>query len=311
MHSTTTAGGMSPSELAECRENLKRQWENRQVDKELLQRAWQAAHHVATVLYQDYGASKVAVFGSLAERELFSKNSDIDIIVWGISYNKCLDVLWNTEGISSEFKIDLIDFETSNELFRERILNQAIQIDKGEKDVLKLMKKTNATICTEAEGTYEVNRDKLIQRISDERIKIERTVRGIAHALQDIDVVAENHRKYVEKTIASDLAEIYRGIENIFERIAREVDMQMPSGSKWHRDLLDQMAERREKRPPVISQKTTRRLKRLLKFRHRVNHIYRYELIYEKAEKHAKRVGKLFDNVTEELDAFTAFLSET
>ena len=311
MHSTTTAGGMSPSELAECRENLKRQWENRQVDEELLQRAWQAAHRVATVLYQDYGASKVAVFGSLAERELFSKNSDIDIIVWGISYNKCLDVLWNTEGISSEFKIDLIDFETSNELFRERILNQAIQIDKGEKDVLKLMKKTNATICTEAEGTYEVNRDKLIQRISDERIKIERTVRGIAHALQDIDVVAENHRKYVEKTITSDLAEIYRGIENIFERIAREVDMQMPSGSKWHRDLLDQMAERREKRPPVISQKTTRRLKRLLKFRHRVNHIYRYELIYEKAEKHAKRVGKLFDNVTEELDAFTAFLSET
>ena len=311
MHSTTTAGGMSPSELAKCRENLKRQWENRQVDEELLQRAWQAAHRVATVLYQDYGASKVAVFGSLAERELFSKNSDIDIIVWGISYNKCLDVLWNTEGISSEFKIDLIDFETSNRLFRERILNQAIQIDKGEKDVLKLMKKTNATICTETEGTYEVNRDKLIQRISDERIKIERTVRGIAHALQDIDVVAENHRKYVEKTIASDLAEIYRGIENIFERIAREVDMQMPSGSKWHRDLLDQMAERREKRPPVISQKTTRRLKRLLKFRHRVNHIYRYELIYEKAEKHAKRVGKLFDNVTEELDAFTAFLSET
>ena len=311
MHSTTTAGGMSPSELAECRENLKRQWENRQVDEELLQRAWQAAHRVATVLYQDYGASKVAVFGSLAERELFSKNSDIDIIVWGISYNKCLDVLWNTEGISSEFKIDLIDFETSNELFRERILNQAIQIDKGEKDVLKLIKKTNATICTEAEGTYEVNRDKLIQRISDERIKIERTVRGIAHALQDIDVVAENHRKYVEKTIASDLAEIYRGIENIFERIAREVDMQMPSGSKWHRDLLDQMAERREKRPPVISQKTTRRLKRLLKFRHRVNHIYRYELIYEKAEKHAKRVSKLFDNLTEELNAFTAFLSET
>ncbi len=311
MHSATTAGGMSPSELAKCRENLKRQWENRQVDEELLQRAWQAAHRVATVLYQDYGASKVAVFGSLAERELFSKNSDIDIIVWGISYNKCLDVLWNTEGISSEFKIDLIDFETSNRLFRERILNQAIQIDKGEKDVLKLMKKTNATICTETEGTYEVNRDKLIQRISDERIKIERTVRGIAHALQDIDVVAENHRKYVEKMIASDLAEIYRGIENIFERIAREVDMQMPSGSKWHRDLLDQMAERREKRPPVISQKTTRRLKRLLKFRHRVNHIYRYELIYEKAEKHAKRVGKLFDNVTEELDAFTAFLSET
>ena len=311
MHSTTTAGGMSSSELAECRENLKRQWENRQVDEELLQRAWQAAHRVATVLYQDYGASKVAVFGSLAERELFSKNSDIDIIVWGISYNKCLDVLWNTEGISSEFKIDLIDFETSNELFRERILNQAIQIDKGEKDVLKLIKKTNATICTEAEGTYEVNRDKLIRRISDERTKIERTVKRIQRALEKIDVLPVEAREFIERALAADLAEVYTGFEKIFERIANEVDKHIPSGGQWHNDLLTQMAERRSERPPVVSEVTRRRLRRLLKFRHKVNNIYGDELIYDRAEKHAKRVGKLFDNVTEELDAFTAFLSET
>ena len=40
MQNATTSGEMSPSELAECRENLKRQWENRRVDKELFQRAW-------------------------------------------------------------------------------------------------------------------------------------------------------------------------------------------------------------------------------------------------------------------------------
>ena len=34
MRRETTTSGMSASELAECRENLKRQWENRQVDKE-------------------------------------------------------------------------------------------------------------------------------------------------------------------------------------------------------------------------------------------------------------------------------------
>jgi hypothetical protein len=71
------------------------------------------------------------------------------------------------------------------------------------------------------------------------------------------------------------------------------------------------MAERRSERPPVVSEVTRRRLKRLLKFRHKVNNIYGDELIYDRAEKHAKRVSKLFDNVTEELDAFTAFLSET
>ena len=311
MHSATTAREMSPSELTECRENLRRQWENRKVDEKLLQRAWEAAHRVATVLYQDYSASKVAVFGSLTERECFTENSDIDMIVWGISYNKCLDALWETEGLSSEFKIDLIDFESSNGLFRQRILNQAIPIDKDETDILKLMNKTYSILYAETEGTYAVNRDRLIQRISDERTKIERTVRSITNALQDINVVAVNHRKYVEKTIASDLAEVYRGIEIIFERIAREVDMHMPSGDRWHNDLLTQMAEPKGERPPVISEKTCRKLKRLLKFRHRVNNIYRYELIYEKAEKHAKRVGKLFKNVSEELDAFATFLNET
>jgi predicted nucleotidyltransferase len=301
---------MSPSELAECRENLKRQWKNRRVDKELIQRAWEVVHRVATVLYQDFGAAKVAVFGSLAEQERFTKNSDIDIVVWGISYNKCLDALWETEGLNSEFKIDLIDFEISNDLFRERILRQAIPINRGEIDLFKLMNKIPATDIETGE-IYEVNRNRLIQRISDERRKISGTVRAIANALQDIEKAPPNYRKYIERTIAADLVEVYRGIEKIFERIANEVDMHTPSGGGWHNELLVQMSEPRGERPHVISQRTCRRLKRLLKFRHRVNNIYRYELIYEKASKHAERVSELFDNVSEELDVFTAFLIET
>ena len=164
---------------------------------------------------------------------------------------------------------------------------------------------------TENGETYTVNRDKLIQRIADERTKIDRTVRGIANALQDIEIIAANHKKYVEKTIASDLAEVYSGIERIFERIAREVDMQIPRGGRWHNDLLEQMAERRPERPPVISPNTLPRLKELLDFRHKVNNIYRDELIYEKAEEHAKPITELFTAVSEELDTFIDFLTET
>ena len=306
---TTTA--MSPSELAECRKNLRCQWENRKIDEKLLQRAWDAAYHIATVLYEDYGASKVAVFGSLTQPICFTEKSDVDIVVWGVSYNKCLDALWETEGLTTEFEIDLIDAKSISRLFRQRILNEAILIDKGETDRHRFFQKTNTTLSAETEGNYKVNRESLIQRISDERDKIERTVRGTKNALQDIDIVEQNHKKYVEKTIASDLVEIYSGIERIFERIAREVDKHIPSGSKWHRNLLAQMAEHRGKRKPIISKITERRLNRLLKFRHRMNNIYRYELIYEKAEKHAKRVSKLYDNLSKELDAFAAFLRET
>lgn len=307
MRRETTTSGMSPSELAECRENLKRQWENRQVDKELLQRAWETARRLAIVLYRDFGATKVAVFGSLTEPKRFRQNSDIDILVWGVSYDKCLDALWETKGLDPEFKIDIINFKSIDSLFRERILNQAIPIDEAGMDILTLV---NAPDPENGE-TYRVNRNKLIQRIADERRKIERTVRGIANALQDIEIIAANHRKYIEKTIASDLAEVYSGIERIFERIAREVDMQIPRGGRWHNDLLEQMAEQQPERPPVISPNTLPRLKELLDFRHKVNNIYRDELIYEKAEEHAKPIGDLFATVSKELDTLIAFLTET
>ena len=307
MRRAPTTGEMSPSELAECRENLKRQWENRRIDKQLLQRAWETAYRLATVLYRDFGATKVAAFGSLTEPERFTEHSDIDIVVWGVSYNKCLDALWETKGLNPEFKIDIINFKSINSLFRERILNQAIPIDKAGTNVLRLV---NGSTPENGE-IYIVNRTKLIQRISDERTKIERTVRGIANALQDIEIIAANHKKYVEKTIASDIAEVYSGIERIFERIAREVDMQMPRRSRWHNDLLEQMAERQPERPPVISSNTLPKLKELLNFRHKVNNIYRYELIYEKAEEHAKPIGDLFATVSKELDTLIAFLTET
>ena len=307
MQNATTIGKMSPSELAKCRENLKRQWENRRVDKALLHRAWETARRLATVLYRDFGATKVAAFGSLTEPERFTQNSDIDIVVWGVSYNKCLDALWETKGLSPEFKIDIINFKSINSLFRERVLSQAIPIDKTETDILRLVNASG----TENGETYTVNRDELIQRISDECTKIDRTIGSITELLQEIEVATPYHRKFFEELTAKKLAEVYSGIKRIFERIANEIDKHVPKGERWHTDLLTQMAERRPERPPVISEGTQRRLRQLLRFRHKVNNIYGDELIYEKAEKHAKRVGKLFESVTEELDAFNAFLSGT
>ncbi len=307
MHSAPTAREMSPSELAECRENLKHQWENRRVDKALLQRAWETARRLAAVLYQDFGATKVAAFGSLTEPERFTQNSDIDIVVWGVSYNKCLDALWETKGLSPEFRIDIINFKSINSSFRERVLSQAIPIDKAGMDILTLV---NASSPENGE-TYIVNRDELIRRISDERTKIDQTIGSITELLQEIEVATPYHRKFFEELTAKKLAEVYSGIERIFERIANEIDKHLPKGERWHTDLLTQMAERRPERPPVISEGTLQRLRQLLRSRHKVNNIYGDELIYKKAEKHAKRVGELFESVTEELDAFNAFLNGT
>ena len=307
MRREPTTNGMSASELAECRENLKRQWENRQVDKELIQRAWETARRLATVLYRDFGATKVAVFGSLTEPKRFTQNSDIDIVVWGVSYNKCLDALWETKGLSTEFKIDIINFKSIDSLFRERILSEAIPIDKAGTNVLRLMNVSGA----ENGETYIVNRDELIHRISDELKKIERTVGRIERALKKIDVLPVDAREFIERALAADLAEVYTGFEKIFERIANEIDKHLPKGERWHTDLLAQMVERRPERPPVISEDLQEKLRQLLRFRHTVNNIYGDELIYEKAEEHAKPIGELFATVSKELDILIAFLTET
>ena len=105
MHQPTedhrTAKDLSPEELAECRRRLDQHLQNRKVDEALLQRAWQIAHRVAAILYEDFGATQVAVFGSLAGQKWFSKGSDIDIAVWGLSGDTYLNALWGNQKFQS------------------------------------------------------------------------------------------------------------------------------------------------------------------------------------------------------------------
>ncbi len=249
---------MSTEELAACRAQLKRRWENRKVDEALIRRAWDTAHRVAAMLYADFGATHVAVFGSLAEREWFTQASDIDVAVWGLSDSAAVDARWEIGTLAEGFKIDLINVETSTTLFCEQLQRQAIPIKNGDKCTANHVRyeyQQAETVSGTFGRIYEMNRRKLTQRLADERTKIQHTIANIVQALEDIEVMPAAAKKYIEESISSKLANVYRGIEKIFERIAREVDMHMPSGSRWHNDLLAQMAEQRPERPPVISKK--------------------------------------------------------
>ena len=88
MHQPTdtqpTAKDPSPEESTEYRKRLNDHLQNRKGDEALLQRAWQTAHRIAAMLYKEFGATQVAVFGSLAQEKSFATWSDIDIAVWGI-----------------------------------------------------------------------------------------------------------------------------------------------------------------------------------------------------------------------------------
>lgn len=298
---------ISADQRSACRKRLEQLWKKRTMDEGLLHRAWQTAYRVATLLYEAFGATQVVVFGSLTEPMSFTKESDIDIAVSGLSdddYDKTRNAIWD---LKSGFKIDLINFDRSEGRFRERVKHQAIPIEKGVPPVLwqTLYEHLQRQVFPEnPEEIYEMNRKRLTQRINDELTAINETLARIHRGLDNIEVVPIEFREFIENTIATDLADVYKGIERIFERIAREVDRHVPTGAEWHKNLLAQMAAQRPERVPVISEQTFLRLEALLSFRHVVNNIYGEKLIYEKTEPHAKSIDALFANVSQDLKTF-------
>ncbi len=294
MHQPTedhrTAKDLSPEELAEYRRRLDQQFENQKVDEALLQRAWQTAHRIAAMLYEDFEATQVAVFGSLAEPEAFSKWSDIDIAVWGIPNDKYFRASSIASDISGLFKVDLVYFEKCKGIFRERIQSQLTPIKKG--------------------AIYKVDRSALIQRIFNERVKIERTLKKIAERLEKIKTAPIEYREEIEIAITKNLVDCYRGAENIFTEIALEVDLCLPDGSREHKELLRQMAEPYGERPPVISEITFEHLQEFLEFRYLFLRLSTAELDYEKTEQKARQVSMIFDSIFTELDVFVAYLKK-
>ncbi|MDE0483437.1 MAG: nucleotidyltransferase domain-containing protein [Candidatus Poribacteria bacterium] len=301
-----TTKDLSPEELKEYRLRLDKHFQDRKVDEELLQRAWHTAHRIAAMLYNDFGATQVAVFGSLAGQDWFSKWSDIDIAVWGLSPDLYLHAVAEIIGFSREFEIDLVDFENCKRLFRERIQNQAILIEKGETRVDINCQE----ILTKRKGTNTLDQEELIQRISEGYAKVKGAVQRIDQALQNIQDAPVRYRRSIEIEIARYLYDFYKQLENIFERIAREIDQAVPAGEEWYKALLQQMAESRTERAPVLSRKTFSELQKLLGFRHVFIYIYGDELDYTKTLENATRVNEMFPNLSEELEIFIAYLKK-
>ena len=298
-----TAKDLSPEELAEYRRKLDQHFKNRKVDEALLQRAWQTAHRVAAMLYEDFGATQVVVFGSLAGQKWFSKGSDIDIAVWGLPGDTYLNALWEIRNFSPEFKIDLVNFHSAKGRFRERIQSQAIRVQHGETDC------SSQTIPTEIEKMDDkMNNRELIERIADEHRKVERTVEEIKVRVKKMEAASAEELTDLKDLVAMRLPVFYMGIENIFKRVAQEIDMDEPQGKNWHTDLLQQMSMSRASRPSVISEKTAAALTLILKFRHRVRNIYVFELEIEKTVENAQQVCDIFDGLSTELDTFIVWL---
>lgn len=82
------------------------------------------------------------------------------------------------------------------------------------------------------------------------------------------------------------------GVERIFERIAIELDGELPEGKEWHTLLLQQMETK-----SIIDHLLALRLLDYLKFRHLFRNLYGRKLDWD-------RLRRLVDGVSDTLKAF-------
>ena len=114
--------------------------------------------------------------------------------------------------------------------------------------------------------------------------------------------------------VASVLHDFYSGIERVFERIAVELDGELPRGADWHSQLLNRMEEDVEGvRPRVLTSGMAERLRPFLRFRHLFRNIYGGQLRWERSTEllaMADEVWPLFKQQTEEFKGVLAQLHD-
>lgn len=82
--------------------------------------------------------------------------------------------------------------------------------------------------------------------------------------------------------LASVLHSFSNGLENIFLTVAQRIDQRVPTGNRWHQEVLLQMARPSAARGAVLTTDLVGRLAEYLAFRHFYRHSYSFVLDWAK-----------------------------
>ena len=83
------------------------------------ERAWDIARQAAVILREEFGCSRVVVFGSLLTPTLFHVHSDVDLMVWGLEGRAYYHAVGRLQGLDREIAVDVIAFEDASPGLRD------------------------------------------------------------------------------------------------------------------------------------------------------------------------------------------------
>jgi len=143
----------------------------------------------------------------------------------------------------------------------------------------------------------------VVEDIDFEIKRIEKLVKDYEPLLNKVKTEGPN---FIELgSLAMLLHSFYNGLENIFIRIARKIDGNIPQGEGWHKELLMQMTKRTKRREHVVlSDNTCENLEEYLGFRHFSRHAYAFDLDWKLMEDLVKRLDEVKEKALSEIKLF-------
>ena len=112
-----------PREAIERRQEA----ENHQ-GEERWQPAQRLARQAAQVLYAEFGAVRVLLFGSAVRRASFTPWSDVDLAAWGIPPERFYAAVAAVTGLSTDIKVDLVDPGDCRPALRAHIAHGGVEL---------------------------------------------------------------------------------------------------------------------------------------------------------------------------------------
>ena len=140
------------------------------------------------------------------------------------------------------------------------------------------------------------------KQVAIDRANIDQLFASYAFVL---DGLSEEDPGFIETSALSTmLHSFYNGIENIFKRVALEIDGNIPSGAASHSALLSSMTQPTDNRPPLISVTMQNQLSTYLSFRHAFRHMYTFQLKWSKMHSLVIQSEETWQQFQAELDLF-------
>lgn len=145
--------------------------------------------------------------------------------------------------------------------------------------------------------------------------QIERELSQISELIAQVEMLLKLTKQVenqdLQKGLVSGLAlhlhSFYTGAERIFYNISRDIDDEVPTGSDWHRQLLDQMiVEIPETRSPVLAEQTWVGMDEFRRFRHVVRSRYAYQLDPDRVQALAEQMSPIAQSLIQNCQRFCA-----